>query len=122
MEPRHDRRDAGAATGHGGGFTDALGLPDDARAMTLEQLDRLITYHDGVSTRYEKVFTQLLTLRDQIDAAMRESGRDVLTDPGRTEVAPLRDAWTEAVAEYSWCAREIDAIAAYAKPLDGEEG
>jgi hypothetical protein len=122
MGSRHDRRDAGAATGHGGGFTAALGLPDDARAMTLEQLDRLITYHDVVSTRFEEVFAQLLTVRDQIEVAMREYGRDVLTDPERTEVAPLRGAWTEAVAEYSWCSREIEAIAAYVKPLSGEEG
>jgi hypothetical protein len=122
MEPRHDRRDAWAATGHGGGFTDALGLPDDARAMTLEQLDRLIDYHDVVSKRYEEAFTRLLTLRNQIEVAMREYGRDVLIDPRRTEPAPLGVAWTEAFAAYNRCGRELDAIAAYVKPLDDEEG
>jgi hypothetical protein len=121
MESHQDRREAWAATGYGG-FSNALGLPDDARAMTLEQLDQLIDYHDALSTRYEEALTRLGAVSDQIEAAMREYGRDVLTDPRRTEAAPLRGAWTEAFAEYNWCSLEVDAIAAYAKPLDDAEG
>jgi hypothetical protein len=121
MESRHDRRDAWAATGQGG-FADALGLPDDAKAMTLEQLDPLISYHDALGKRYEDTVTRLGAVSDQVDAAMREHGRAVLAEPGWTETAPLRGAWAEAFAEYHWCRGEVDAIAAYAKPLDGEEG
>lgn len=121
MESRHDWREAWAATGYGGGFADALGLPDDAKAMTLEQLDQLISYHDALSKRYEDTVTRLGAVSDQIEAAVREHGRDVLAEPGWTETAPLRRAWTEAFAEYHWCRGEVDAIAAYAKPLDGEE-
>jgi hypothetical protein len=89
--------------------------------MTLEQLDRLVDYHDALSTRHEEALTRLGAVRDQIEAAMREYGRDVLADPRRTEAAPLRGAWTEAFDEYNWCGREIEAIAAYVGPLNDEE-
>jgi hypothetical protein len=30
-------------------------------------------------------------------------------------------AWIEISAECNWCGREVDAIAVYVEPLDGEE-
>lgn len=41
------------ATEHGG-FISALDLPNDATFMTLDQLDRLIAYHDALCTRYDE--------------------------------------------------------------------
>lgn len=81
------------------GFIYALDLPDDATAMTLEQLDQLIDYYDGLSTRYDEALTQLDAVRDQ------------------TKAAGTNARWIEALAEYSWCRREIEAIGAYAEPL-----
>jgi hypothetical protein len=122
MEFRHDRLDAWAAVAQDGGFADVFALPDNARAMTMEELEQLIAYHDAMSTRYADAVTRLVAVRDQIEAAMREFGRDVLADPLRTEAAPLRDAWTGAFAEYNWCGRELEAIADYVAPLDdGQE-
>jgi hypothetical protein len=118
VESRQDRGEAWAATADGRGFAYALGLPDNATAMTLEQLNQLIAYHDALRTRHAEAFTRLGAVGDQIEAAMREYGRDVLADPRRTEAAPLRGAWTEAFNEYNWCGREVEAIAAYVERLD----
>jgi hypothetical protein len=81
------------------GFIYALDLPDDATAMSLKQLDQLIAYYDGLSTRYDDALTQLDALR------------------GQTEAAGTNARWIEALAEYSWCRGEIEAIGAYAEPL-----
>ena len=35
--------------------------------MTLDQLDRLIAYHDALCTRYDEALARLNALRDQID-------------------------------------------------------
>jgi hypothetical protein len=81
------------------GFIYALDLPDDATAMTLEQLDQLIDYYDGLSTRYDDALTQLDAVR------------------GQTKAAGTNARGIEALAEYSLCRREIEAIGAYAEPL-----
>jgi hypothetical protein len=99
------------------GFIYALDLPDDATAMTLEQLDQLIAYYDGLSTRYDEALTQLDAVRDQTEAAVGDSEREVPGGSGGTN-AP----WIEAFAEYSWCRREIEAIGAYAEPLKLDAG
>ena len=103
------------------GFRHALGLPDDPTAMTLEQLDRLIAYHDALRTRYEEALTRLDAVRDQIEAAMREHGGEVVGDLRGTVAAPLRGAWIEALAEYTRCRREVEAIGAYAEPLQVDQ-
>ena len=97
------------------GFTYALDLPDDATAMTLEQLDRLIAYYDGLSARYDEALTLLDAERDQSKAAVGDSGLTSLGSLRRANAAQRR---TEAFAEYSWCGDEIEAIAAYAEPLN----
>jgi hypothetical protein len=105
------------------GFRDALDLPDDPTAMTLEELDRLIAYHDALSTRYEEAVTRLDAVRDQIEATMREQGGEVVGDLRGTAAAPLHATWIEALAEYTRCRLEVEAIGAYAEPLQvGEEG
>jgi len=99
------------------GFRHALDLPDDPTAMTLEELDRLIDYHDALRTRYEEAVTRLDALRDQIEATMREHGGEVVGDLRGTAAAPLRETWIEALAEYTRCRVEIEAIGDYAEPL-----
>ena len=94
------------------GFIYALDLPDDATVMTLEQLDQLIDYYDGLSTRYDEALTQLDAVRDQTKAAARDSEREAPEGLRGTDAR-----WIEALAEYSWCRREIEAIGAYAEPL-----
>ena len=95
------------------GLTYSLDLPEDARAMTLEQLDELIAYYDELSTRYDEALTRLDAVRDQTRAAARDS--EMLGSLGEINAARR---WTEAFAEYSWCRDEIEAIAAYAEPLN----
>ena len=103
-------------------FRRELGLPDDPKTITLDQLDELIAYHDALSERYELARKRLSAVSEQIVAAMREHGSNVVADLQDTDAAPLRNAWTEALADYNWCGREIKAIAAYSEPLDEEEG
>jgi hypothetical protein len=102
-------------------FRRVLDLPDDATAMTLEQLDRLIGYHDELRARHDAALVRLNAVRDQIEAALAEHGGDVLGDLRETDAAPLIDSWAEASVEYNRCCREIEAVGAYAASLDQEE-
>jgi hypothetical protein len=102
-------------------FRRDLGLPDDPRAMFLDELDRLIAYHDSLSERFEDALARLKEMSDQIQAQMREHGSEVAGDLRATDAAPLLKAWTEAVAECDRCEREIEAVAAYAEPLLEDE-
>lgn len=68
-----------------------------------------------------KPFARLNALRDQIDAAVRESGREVLGSLEGSKAAPLRDAWTEAFTEYNLCGYEVEAIGAYVERLNDED-
>jgi hypothetical protein len=81
----------------------------------------LIAYDDALSDLYDEALTRLNALRDQIEAALREYGGEVLGDLQGTAAAPLRRALTEAYAEYHSCCRALEAIAAYVKLLDDEE-
>jgi hypothetical protein len=99
------------------GFRHALDLPDDPTAMNLEELDRLIAYHDALHTRYEEAVTRLDAVRDQIEATLREHGGEVVGDLRGTAAAPLHATWIDALAEYTSCRREVEAIGAYAEPL-----
>ena len=99
-----------------------LGLPDDPTAMNLEELDRLIAYHDALHTRYEEAVTRLDAVRDQIEATLREHGGEVVGDLRGTAAAPLHATWIDALAEYTSCRREVEAIGAYAEPLLEAEG
>lgn len=108
------------ATEHGE-FIDALGLPVDATAMTLEQLDQLIAYHDALCTRYDEALAGLNAVRDQIDAAVRESGREILGSLEGSKAASLRDAWNQAFSEYNRCGYEVEAIGAYVERLNDED-
>jgi hypothetical protein len=101
------------------GFIYALDLPEDATAMTLEQLDRLIAYYDELSTRYDEALTRLDAARDQTKAARSDSERGTL---GSLREINAAHRWTEAFADYSWCRDEIEAIAAYAEPLKVDAG
>ena len=101
------------------GFIYVLDLPEDATTMTLEQLDQLIAYHDGVSTRYDEALTRLDAVRDQTKAAVGDSGRVIL---GSLRANNAARRLREAFAEYSWCRGEIEAIAAYAEPLSVDAG
>lgn len=103
-------------------FRSGLGLPDDPTAMTLEQLDQLIAYHDALGIRYDDAVARLGAVRDQIEAAMREYGAQVVGDLRGTDAAPLRAAWIDALPEYNWCCREIEAVGVYAERLEDEEG
>jgi hypothetical protein len=103
------------------GFRHALDLPEDPTAMTLDELDRLIAYHDALRTRYEEAVTRLDAVRDQIEATMREHGGEVVGDLRGTAAAPLHATWIEALAEYTRCRGEIEAIGAYAEPLQVEQ-
>jgi hypothetical protein len=103
-------------------FRSCLGLPDDPTAMTLEQLDELIAYHDALDIRYTEAVARLGSVRDQIQAAMREYGAQAVGDLRGTDAAPLRAAWTDAFPEYNWCCREIEAIGVYAERLEDEDG
>jgi hypothetical protein len=40
-------------------FRRDLGLPDDPRAMFLDELDELIAYHDSLCERYDEALTRL---------------------------------------------------------------
>ena len=103
-------------------FRRDLGLPDNPRAMTLDQLDQLIAYHDSLRKRHDAALDRLGAARAQIEAAMREHGSEMVGDLRGTDSAPLREAWAEASAECDWCQREMEAVSAYAEPLveDGE--
>ena len=103
------------------GFRHALDLPEDPTAMTLDELDRLIAYHDALHTRYEEAVTRLDALRDQIEATMHEHGGEVVGDLRGTAAAPLHATWIEALAEYTRCRLEVEAIGAYAEPLQVDQ-
>jgi hypothetical protein len=94
-----------------------LGLPDDPRAMFLEELDELIAYHDWLGERFDEALARLGEVGAQIEAAMREHGSEVAGDLRGTDAAPLLEAWTEASAESDWYRRELEAVAAYSEPL-----
>jgi hypothetical protein len=105
------------------GFRHALDLPEDPTAMTLEELDRLIAYHEALHTRYEEAVTRLDAVRDQIEATMCEHGGEVVGDLRETAAAPLHATWIEALAQYTRCRHEVEAIGAYAEPLQvGHDG
>jgi hypothetical protein len=97
------------------------GLPEDPGAMSLDELDRLIAYHDSLGERFDQALARLGEASAQIEAAMREHGSEVAGDLRETEAAPLLEAWTEASAECDWYRREIEAVAAYAEPLLDDE-
>lgn len=103
-------------------FLRDLGLPDHPKAMTLDQLDQLLVYHDSLRKRHDAALDRLGAARAQIEAAMREHGSEMVGDLRGTDSAPLREAWAEASAECDWCQREMEAVSAYAEPLveDGE--
>jgi hypothetical protein len=104
-------------------FRRELRLPDDPTAMTVEELDRLIAYHDSLCERYDEALARLGEVSDQIEAAMSEHGSEVAGDLRGTGAAPLLEAWTEAGTECDRCRREIEAIGAYAEPLlEAEDG
>ena len=104
-------------------FRRELGLPDHPTAMTVEELDRLIAYHDSLCERHDDALARLGELSDRIEAAMRKHGSEVAGDLRGTDAAPLLEAWTEAGAECDWCRREIEAVGAYAEPLlEAEDG
>jgi hypothetical protein len=99
------------------GFRRDLDLPDDPRAMSLDELDRLIGYHDSLGERFDQALARLGEVSNQIETAMREHGSEVAGELRGTDAAPLLEAWTEASAECDWCRRELEAVAAYAEPL-----
>jgi hypothetical protein len=104
-------------------FHRELGLPDDPKAITVEELDRLIAYHDSLCERYDEALARLGEVSDGIEAAMREHGSEVAGDLRGTDAAPLLEAWTEAGAECSRFRSEIEAVGAYAEPLlESEDG
>jgi hypothetical protein len=102
-------------------FRRDLGLPDDPRAMFLDELDELIAYHDSLCERFDEALARLAEVGAQIAAAMREHGSEVAGDLRGTDAAPLLEAWTEASAESDRWRRELEAVAAYAEPLLGDE-
>ena len=116
-----DSRPLSAGAHDAFGFRHVLDLPDDPTAMTLEELDRLIAYHDALRTRYEEAVTRLDAVRDQIEATMREHGRELVGDLRGTAAAPLHATWIEALAEYTSCRGEVEAIGAYAEPLQEDQ-
>ena len=138
MEFRHNGRDTQRATYNGGVTLGAvptqlverradpaiaartLDLPADPTAMTLEQLDQLITYHDALTNHYHETLARLNAIRDQIDAALREHRVEKIRDLPETDAVPLRNALTDALAEHNQCRDEIEAIGAYVEPLDHE--
>jgi hypothetical protein len=99
------------------GLSRDLGLPDDPRAMFLEELDELIAYHDSLCERFDEAVARLAEVGAQIAAAMREHGSEVAGELRGTDAAPLLEAWTEASTESDWFRRELEAVAAYAEPL-----
>ena len=99
------------------GFRRELGLPDDPRAMSLDELDQLIAYHDSLGERFDQALTRLGEVSAQIEAAMRQHGSEVAGDLRGTDAAPLLEVWTEASAECDRWRRELEAVAAYAEPL-----
>jgi hypothetical protein len=103
------------------GFRLDLGLPDDPRAMCLDELDKLIAYHDSLGERFDEALDRLGEVSAQIEAAMRDHGSEVAGDLRVTGAAPLLEAWAEASAECDWCRREIEAVGAYAEPLLEDE-
>ena len=103
------------------GFSRDLGLPDDPRAMSLEELDELIAYHDSLGERFDEALARLGEMSAQIEAAMREHGSEVAGDLRGTDAAPLLEAWAEASAQCDWYRREVEAVAAYAEPLLEDE-
>jgi hypothetical protein len=98
-----------------------LGLPDDSRAMILDELDDLIAYHDSLCKRYDEALTRLVAVSDQIEATLRDYGGEVVGDLRGIDAARLREAWTEASTECNWCRSEVEAIGAYAEPLLEDE-
>ena len=138
MEFRHNGRDTQRATYNGGVTLGAvptqlverradpaiaartLDLPADPTAMTLEQVDQLIAYNDALDKRYHQALARLHAVRDQIHAALRQYGGEVLADLRSTDAAPLRDAFSRALAEYDSCRRQVEAIGAYVEQLDDE--
>jgi hypothetical protein len=102
-------------------FRRDLGLPDDPRAMSLDEFDRLIAYHDSLGERFDDALARLEDVTDQIQARTREHRSEVAGDLRATDAAPLLEAWTDAFAECDRCQREIDAVATYAEPLLEEQ-
>jgi hypothetical protein len=98
-------------------FRRDLGLPDDPKAMILDELDDLIAYHDSLGERFDQALARLEDVTDQMQAAMREHQSELAGDLRATDAAPLLEAWTEAFAECDRYHREIEAVAAYAEPL-----
>jgi hypothetical protein len=73
------------------GLSRDLGLPDDPRAMFLDELDELIAYHDSLCERFDEALARLAEVGAQIAAAMREHGSEVAGDrEGRTPRLYLR--------------------------------
>jgi hypothetical protein len=102
-------------------FRRDLSLPDDPRAMILDELDDLIAYHDSLCKRYDEALARLVAVSDQIAATLRDHGGEVFGDLRGIHAAPLREAWTEASTECNRCRREVEAIGAYAEPLLEDE-
>jgi hypothetical protein len=98
-------------------FRRDLGLPDNPKAMTLDQLDQLIAYHDSLRNRHDTGLDRVAAAHAQIEAAIREHGSEMVGDLLATDTAPLREAWAQASTECDWCQREIEAVGAYAEPL-----
>jgi hypothetical protein len=102
-------------------FRRDLGLPDDPKAMSPGELDRLIGYHDSLCERFDQALARLDDVSDQIQAAMREHRTQLAGDLRGSDAAPLLEAWTEAFAECDRYHRELEAVATYAEPLLEEQ-
>jgi hypothetical protein len=100
-------------------FRRDLGLPDDPKAMTLDQLDQLIAYHESLRERYDAALDRVAQVREQIEATASARERDTVGRLPRTDRSPLFEAWAGASAECVWCQAEVQAIGAYAEPLLG---
>jgi hypothetical protein len=61
-------------------FRRDFGLPDDPKAMTLDQLGQLIAYHDSLRKRHDQAIDRLAAMRTQIEAAMREHGSELVEE------------------------------------------
>ncbi len=102
-------------------FRRDLDLPDDPKAMSPGELDRLIAYHDSLSERFDQALARLDDVSDQIQAAMGEHQTQLAGDLRESDAAPLLEAWTEAFAKCDRYHREIEAVATYAEPLLEDE-
>jgi hypothetical protein len=98
-------------------FRRDLGLPDDPEAMTLDQLDQLIAYHDSLCERYNAALDRVVAVREQIEAPVGVHEREIVGELEGTDSSPLFEAWADASAECIWCQTEVEAVGAYAEPL-----